>query len=104
MVHLRHDLRRLGHRGLSRRHLLATGSAALAGAAIPSFSRSLTPSAAAQENQVIMSTGGGAWEAAQDVAYFQPFTEETGIEVVKVPEPELAQVRAMVKTGNVTFD
>jgi len=104
MVHLRHDLRRLGHSGLSRRRLLATGSAALAGATLSGVSRSHAPSAAAQENQVIVSTGGGAWEAAQDVAYFEPFTEETGIEVVKVPQPEIAQVRAMVNTGNVTFD
>ncbi len=53
---------------------------------------------------MIMTTGGGAWEAAQKVAYFDPFTEETGIEVVLVPEPELAQIRAMVETGNTTFD
>jgi putative spermidine/putrescine transport system substrate-binding protein len=104
MVHLRHDLRRLGHSGLSRRRLLATGSAALAAATVPGLYRGRTSSAAAQENQIIMAVGGGAWEAAQDVAYFQPFTEETGIEVVKIPSPEIAQVRAMVNTGNVTFD
>lgn len=51
-----------------------------------------------------MTTGGGAWEAAQKVAYFDPFTAETGIELVLVPEPELAQIRAMVETGNTTFD
>ena len=104
MAHPRHDQRRLGHGGLSRRRFLGTGSVALAGAAMPMFSGRLTPSAAAQENQIIMTTGGGAWEAAQDIAYFEPFTEETGIEIVKIPEPDLAQVRAMVDTGNVTFD
>ncbi|MGH2616420.1 MAG: ABC transporter substrate-binding protein, partial [Thermomicrobiales bacterium] len=89
---------------LSRRQLLAGGSAALAAATVPGLGGSHAPSAAAQDNQVLISVGGGAWERAQDIAYFQPFTEETGIEVVKAPSVEIAQIRAMVETGNVTYD
>ena len=96
------ERRGLGQSGLSRRHFLA-GSAAAATTMLPGVAN-LGSRVVAQDNQVIMTTGGGAWEAAQEVAYFTPFTEETGIEVVKVPEPDLAQVRAMVETGNVTFD
>ncbi len=94
----------LDHAGISRRGVLAGGAGTLAAAAISSLSPLGGKSAAAQDNQVIMTVGGGAWEAAQDVAYFQPFQEETGIEVVKVPGPEIAQLRAMVETGNVTHD
>jgi putative spermidine/putrescine transport system substrate-binding protein len=101
---LRQRVQGIGHSGLTRRQMLAGSAAAAAAAAMPSLERIGSRSAVAQENQIIMTVGGGAWEAAQDVAYFQPFTEETGIEVVKVPEPEMAQVRAMVETGNVTFD
>lgn len=104
MIHPRHDQRRAGQAGLSRRRLLATGSAALAATTMPGLDKHHVPSAAAQDNQIIMTSGGGAWEAAQDIAYFEPFTAETGIEIVKVPEPEIAQIRAMVETGNVTFD
>lgn len=100
----RHGQRGLGRYGLSRRRLLATGSAALAAATVPGLGAGRSRAAAAQDNQIIMTTGGGAWEKAQDIAYFQPFTEETGIQITKVPEPDLAQVRAMVQTGNVTFD
>lgn len=100
---LKHDRRRLGQTGLSRRHLLAGSATALAATTFSSVAN-LGSRAAAQDNQIIMTTGGGAWEAAQDIAYFEPFTAETGIEIVKVPEPEIAQVRAMVETGNTTFD
>jgi putative spermidine/putrescine transport system substrate-binding protein len=101
---LRQRVQGIGRPGLTRRQVLAGGAAAAAAAAVPNLERFGSHSAAAQDNQVIMTVGGGAWEAAQDVAYFQPFTEETGIEVVKVPEPEIAMIRAMVETGNVTFD
>jgi putative spermidine/putrescine transport system substrate-binding protein len=104
MVDSRHGQRGLCQMWLSRRRLLATGSAALATATLPGFGAGRVRQAAAQDNQIIMTSGGGAWEKAQDIAYFEPFTEEAGIQITKVPEPDLAQVRAMVQTGNVTFD
>ncbi|HEX6959530.1 MAG TPA: ABC transporter substrate-binding protein [Ferrovibrio sp.] len=35
--------------------------------------------------EVVITTGGGSWEAAQRQAYFEPFEKETGIKVVLVP-------------------
>jgi putative spermidine/putrescine transport system substrate-binding protein len=104
MVTSRHGQHGLGRLGLTRRRLVASGSVALAATAMPGLGRHAASLAAVQDNQVIMQVGGGAWEAAQDVAYFQPFQEETGIEVVKVPPADIGQLRAMVETGNVTFD
>lgn len=104
MIEHGRDRRALGPSGLSRRSLLAGGSAALAATALTGVSAFDARRVAAQENQVIIAVGGGAWEKAQDIAYFQPFTEETDIEVVKVPGGEIAQLRAMVETGNVTYD
>ena len=104
MVTPGHSRHGLGRQGLTRRRLVASGSAALAAAAVPGVGRHAASPAAAQDNQVIIQVGGGAWEAAQDVAYFQPFQEETGIEVVRVPPADIGQLRAMVETGNVTFD
>ncbi len=84
MVHPRHDQRGLGQIGLSRCRQQATGSAAVATSVVPGSGRTQATSVAAKENQVIMTVGGGAWEAAQNVAYFQPFfKEETGIEIVR---------------------
>jgi putative spermidine/putrescine transport system substrate-binding protein len=35
--------------------------------------------------EVVIQSGGGTWEAAQKKAYFDPFTRDTGIKVVLVP-------------------
>src|SRR3954468_18598962 len=95
--------RGMKHR-LSRRQILASGAGAFASTALGGGSLSRQYAAAQDRSQVIIGVGGGAWEAAQDVAYFGPFQEETGIEVVKVPFPDLAKYRAMVETGNVELD
>lgn len=87
-------------RRVTRRQALVSGAGAVAAATLPRSA----PAAAQDAGKVIVGVGGGAWEAAQDVAYFQPFMEETGIEVVKVPFPDLAKYRAMVETGNVELD
>ena len=48
---------------------------------------------------------GGTTQAAHKVAYFDPFTKETGIKIVEDEwNGEMAKVRAMVQTGNVTWD
>lgn len=48
--------------------------------------------------EVVITSGGGTWEAAQKKAFFDPFTRDTGIKVVLVPEDH-AKLMASVKTG-----
>lgn len=63
-------------------------------------------SAMAGERVIIGSTG-GAYDRALREAWFDPFTKETGIEVVVAAgtNAELrAKASAMVKSGNVTWD
>lgn len=65
-----------------------------------------TDNAAATERVVIASTG-GAYDKALKEAWFDPFTKETGIEVVTVVATNAemrAKASAMVKTGNVSWD
>ena len=47
---------------------------------------------------------GGAYQAAQRQAYFLPFQEKFGIELVEDSPVEYAKIRSMVTTGNVTWD
>jgi len=66
----------------------------------------LTPQAAVSEELVIVATGGGFGEALNK-HFFEPFSKETGIEIVQVPAPigeQNAKLRAMLKTGNVEYD
>lgn len=60
--------------------------------------------ASAAEELTIMATG-GAWQAAQHQAWFEPFAKKMGI---KLNEQEylgdLGKIRAMVETGDVPID
>jgi putative spermidine/putrescine transport system substrate-binding protein len=54
--------------------------------------------------KVVVANWGGDTSDAQQKAFFGPFTEETGIEVVVDTEPLPAKVKAQVDTGNVEWD
>ncbi|PDS99285.1 ABC transporter substrate-binding protein [Rhizobium sp. S9] len=59
------------------------------------------------EEQVIIATTGGAYDAALRKYWFEPFTKQTGIKVVSVAATNAemrAKAAAMVKTGNVSWD
>ena len=47
---------------------------------------------------------GGAYQAAQRQAYFLPFQEKFGIQLIEDSPVEYAKIRSMVETGNVTWD
>jgi putative spermidine/putrescine transport system substrate-binding protein len=83
------------------RRLDATTLAALAGTIA---CLSLGNAAAAADELTIMASG-GAWQAAQRQAWFEPFAKKFGI---KVNEQEylgdLGKIKAMVETGNVPID
>ena len=81
---------------LTRRNLLIAGSAVLATPYLSS-----RPARAA--GQVVIRNPGGAWSDTQKKYIYEPFTKETGIEVVIVPTT-LTKMLAMVKSGNNELD
>jgi putative spermidine/putrescine transport system substrate-binding protein len=65
----------------------------------------VTPLRAAQGKQLVVSSWGGNFGEAQRATQFEPFTAETGIEVVLAPQsPELALIEAQVTASNVEWD
>jgi putative spermidine/putrescine transport system substrate-binding protein len=64
----------------------------------------VSPVTGQQRGQVVISTYGGSFVAAQRRAYFEPFERETGIHVVVTGEPEIAKVKAMVENKNTEWD
>jgi putative spermidine/putrescine transport system substrate-binding protein len=76
--------------------LLVTGGAALATPDVLS-----RPARAA--GQVVIRNPGGAWSDTQKQYVYDPFTKETGIEVIIVPST-LTKMLTMVKSGNSELD
>lgn len=83
---------------LNRRNLLIAGGGAAITLAAPNVIRAQTG------GQVVISSWGGDFMAAQRAAFFQPFSQATGIEVVETTTPEFARIRAMVESGNTEWD
>src|SRR5262245_15740829 len=69
-----------------------------------------TPSSFGQsklEDQLVVQATGGAFEKALDVDFYQPFTKETGVPVVKVSatyDEMRAKVKAMAEVGTPEWD
>ncbi|MGH6720007.1 MAG: ABC transporter substrate-binding protein [Alphaproteobacteria bacterium] len=60
--------------------------------------------AQAEESLTIVSWG-GAYQESQRKAYYEPFMESTGIKVIEEEYTgDIAKMRAMVESGNVTWD
>ncbi|NVK61378.1 MAG: ABC transporter substrate-binding protein [Rhodobacteraceae bacterium] len=84
---------------LSRRSMLAIGTAALA---TPMLGRR----ANAQTTSLTVADPGGPFNAGFSKAFYEPFTAETGIEIVPVArdaEPT-AQFKSIVETGSYIWD
>ena len=81
---------------LTRRSILAAGTAALA---MPS----VWPRPARAAGQLIVRNPGGAWDETQRRYIYDPFTKETGVEVVVVAST-MTKMLAMVKSGNTELD
>ena len=60
--------------------------------------------AASGQQQIVVTSWGGAYQDAQRKAYFEPFTKETGIKVIEATGPDAAKIKAMVSSGNVEWD
>jgi putative spermidine/putrescine transport system substrate-binding protein len=65
----------------------------------------VAPVSRAQDNTLVVSSWGGNFGEAQRATQFEPFAEETGIEVILSPQqPEIALIEAQVTSGNVEWD
>jgi|TARA_A100001391_G_scaffold37386_1_gene20524 mannopine transport system substrate-binding protein len=66
-----------------------------------------TVSGAHAQDRVVIATTGGTWEQQMREFFFDPFTEETGIEVVTVSgsgSENLSRIVAMSMTGTMEWD
>jgi putative spermidine/putrescine transport system substrate-binding protein len=87
---------------LGRRRLLQAGGAAIASATLGPLL--LSERTLAQTRTVYVNTWGGSWTAAEEAAYFKPFTEATGIQVRTVAPVSFAKLKAQVTSGNYEYD
>ena len=85
---------------LSRRRVLLGAGVSVA-ATGPFFH--VTP-AKADKGELVVVGWGGSRAAAMREVMFQPFERATGIRVREDGPPEAAKVKAMVESGNVTWD
>ena len=90
------------HTVCDRRRLLRTGGAALAAASVGS--PLVTGPVTAQARTVFVNTWGGSWTAAEEAAFFKPFTEATGIRVQTVAPVSYAKLKAQVQSGHYEWD
>jgi putative spermidine/putrescine transport system substrate-binding protein len=87
---------------VDRRRLLQTGGGALAAAAAgPLLATGRTR---AQARTVFVNTWGGSWTAAEEAAFFKPFTEATGVRVQTVAPVSYAKLKAQVQSGRYEWD
>lgn len=90
---------------ISRRKFFASGAAAGGAFALPSL---LSAPAIAQSlsgtGQVVVYDGGGAWGEAKNIAYFEPFQAETGIEVIRQSAGTVGSLRAGILAGQPAYD
>jgi len=87
--------------GFTRRRFLTGAVGAGAAASWPLI---LTPGSAKAAQNLVWVGWGGSTQATQTEIFLKPFTKETGIDVTGASGPNLAKIKAMVKTGNVEWD
>jgi putative spermidine/putrescine transport system substrate-binding protein len=87
---------------IARRTLLKVGAESLAGVLAAPYV--IGNEAAAEENIVYVNTWGGSWTAAEDAAFYKPFTQQTGIAVRTVAPMNYAKIKAIVQTHNYEWD
>src|SRR5438874_13745218 len=60
----------------------------------------ITERTIAQTRTLYINSWGGSYTAAQDVAYFKPFTAATGIQVRTVTPVSFARMKSQVQSGS----
>src|SRR5262245_43666325 len=84
-----------------RRFLQKAGAAAATVTLAPLL---ITERTIAQTRTLYVNSWGGSFTAAQDAAYFKPFTAETGIHIRTVTPVSYAKIKAQVQAGRYEFD
>lgn len=59
---------------------------------------------AASADEVVIASYGGSFQDAQTKAFFEPYAKATGLKVTGTTGTGYAKVKAMVQSGNVTWD
>src|SRR5882672_4512662 len=85
-----------------RRTLLRNAGAAAATAALGPLM--ISERTIAQTRTLYVNSWGGSFTAAQDVAYFKPFTALTGIQIRAVTPVSYGKIKAQVQSGRYEFD
>jgi putative spermidine/putrescine transport system substrate-binding protein len=62
------------------------------------------PASAADPKQVVIASYGGSFQDAQTKAFFEPFAKASGTKVVGTTGSGYAKLKAMVTSGNITWD
>lgn len=98
-------------RTITRRDLLRRASIMAGGAALLSATGGLLSACGSSgggggssSKKVVVADWGGAIQAAEKKYLYDPFSKETGIEVVMSGPPSDARIKAMVDSGNVEWD
>ena len=82
---------------LTRRQLLAAGSLIAAPAV-------LIPGRSLANQRIVYVAYGGSTQEAQEKAIIRVFEQETGIKVISANGPDIAKLKAQVRTGNIEWD
>jgi len=64
----------------------------------------ITERTIAQTRTIYVNTWGGSWTAAEEHAYFKPFTAETGIRIRTISPVSYAKLKAQVQSGSYEWD
>src|ERR1700751_1529257 len=86
----------------TRRRLLQVAGGSVAAASLGPLL--CTERTIAQTRTLYVNSWGGSYTAAQEAAYFKPFTTATGIEIRTVTPVSYARVKAQVQAGRYEFD
>ena len=86
----------------SRRRFVRTVAAGGVAAALGPLV--VTDRTIAQTRTLYVNTWGGSWTAAEEAAFFKPFTEQTGIRVRTVSPVSYAKLKAQVQSGSYEWD
>jgi putative spermidine/putrescine transport system substrate-binding protein len=87
---------------VSRRRFISRAGAAWAAAAAGPLL--LAPGKAKASDALVVTSWGGAYRAAVEKSWTQPFTKETGIPITVIDNSDLAKIKAQVMSGDIEFD
>jgi len=87
----------------NRRDVLL-GATSLIAASVVSAPALIIPGRANAAESLVVTLWGGQFTEFFRKAYLDPFTKETGIEIIDGGAPDLAKVKAMVQTRNIEWD